>query len=290
MNANYLKGIFFALIVAVVSLGGALIGHILAEFLGLGPVNHPYLLSNVNGILPFFIITAVIAFFTGELFIKLNQSKLERFISIFVYHYFFFYEFNMVEKFANGKETLFAYETISHFVPAVIFSFFVTMLWKPKKVGDPFAVMMRNYVKNTNFKGWSLRILIGWFMFVAMLYFTDWLISPFLEPYESAVTLNIPSVIVIKFLAGILFILLVLPIFARWRESKTTLLFWVGFPIFLQVAVFPALVSYWLPMGVRFPYLIQYMVISFLMSILYVQLFYFPKENEVIDDQFKWMY
>jgi hypothetical protein len=285
-----LKSIFFAILVAYISLIGTLIGQSVALFMGLGRPNQTTFIESISGIIPFFLVTTFIAIVVGEMFKKLEQSSLERFVCIFFYHYFFFYGLKMLDKIFSGNDFSLAYELISQIVPALIFAFLVTILWKPEKIGEPFIYQLKNYLINCKFKRWWLRFIIGSVIFVVIFYFTNWLIAPFLQQYNTTLTHHIPNGVLVKFLAGVLYALTILPIFIRWKETKTSILYWIGFPIFLQIAVYPAVVEFWLPMGLRFPYLIQYTVISFLLAIFYVGLFYVPKESEVIDDQFKWMY
>ncbi|QOY35759.1 hypothetical protein AWH56_024385 [Anaerobacillus isosaccharinicus] len=285
-----IKSIFFALIVAYISLVATLLSHTVAMFFGLGQPDHTNFIESLKGVLPFFLVTAVIAIVIGELFKKLQQSNVERFFCIFLYHYYFFYGLKMLEAFLSGHDLMLGYELITQILPAVSFSFLVTVLWKPKIKGKPFIEQLRYYFRNTSFQRWAMKFLIGWLIFLPVCYLTNWLISPFIEPFDVSFTYPISNRLSIKLISGLLFVITILPIFIRWNESKTSILFWIGFPIFLQIAVYPAVVEFWLPMTVRFPNLIQYTVISFVMSIFFVQLFYVLRDDEVIDDQFKWMY
>ena len=285
-----IKSIFFALIVAYISLVATLLGHTIAMFIGLGQPDHTNFLESIEGVLPFFFVTTVVAIVIGELFKKLHQSIVERFFCIFIYHYFFFYGLKMVESFLSGHDIMLGYELITQILPAFTFSFLVTVLWKPKTEGPSLNKQLRYYFRNTTYQRWAIRFIVGWLLFLPVCYLTNWLISPFIEPFDTSFTYPISSRLSIKLLSGLLFVIAILPIFIRWSESKTSILFWVGFPVFLQVAVYPAVVEFWLPMAVRFPYLIQFTVISFVISIFYVQLFYVLRDDEMIDDQFKWMY
>ncbi|MCT8138979.1 hypothetical protein H1D32_15425 [Anaerobacillus sp. CMMVII] len=284
-----MKSVFFALIVAYLSFIGTLFGHSISLFLGLGKSQTNFL-DSISGVLPYIIVITFLAIVIGELFKMLNQTIIERFITIFAYHYFFFYALPLFDKFARGSEFSYSYELVRGILPAFFFSLLVTLFWKPGIVGASFQKELKNYLKSICIRKWLKRLFVGWSMFVPIVFFTNWLISPFLELYNTTAIQNVPKVIIMSIFVSIFFVLTILPIFIRWRDTKTSLLYWVGFPIFIQTAVFPALVEFWLPIGVRFPYFIQYMVISFMLAIIYVHLLYVPKANEVIDDQFKWMY
>ncbi len=289
---SVLKGIFVALITLV----GAFIGRITVLVIGFNTPNTPTFFEHFTSVLFFLIITVIISVLIGELFLMLNQGFKERFISIFMYHFFFIFLLRIGDGIFSNTNTGFSYEVISYIFPSFVFAFLVALLWRPKGELTSIFKKAEEYFKFRSKKGWLIRFLIGWLSFIPIYYFTNWLITPFIQPYYSdlgdgvLINVNIYTTTFIKLCLSALFVAVLMPIFILWQRSKTSLLFWIGFPIFVQAAVYSSLVQLWFPSGIRFPYLIQYTVITYLMAIIFVQLFFVPDENEIIDDHFKWMY
>ncbi len=280
---SIVKSIFLGLIVAYISLIGTFLGHTLLGFSGREQSDQFYL-SNM-------IITVFIAISVGELYKKLNQPYIERAICIFIYHYFFFYGFSFFDKIGGGNQLMVVSDLISQIVPALFFALSVAFFWQPRQHDVSFLQQLKWYFQNTRYEIWFIKFLLGWLVFIPISYFTNLLILPFLEQYSPNIVQSDSHMVwLLKLFMGGVFVLVTLPIFIRWTYSKTALLSWIGFPIFLQIAVSPALVEFWLPIGFRFPVFIQNTVISLLMAIFYVHLYFIPKEDEIIDDQFKWLY
>lgn len=286
------KGIFAATIASF----GILIGHFIGLVLGFDLHNTPILFDNFYSIVIFFCSSVVTAILIGELFKKLNQPFMEKFLTIFVYHFFFFHVLRAVDEFLYGIKVTILSDLICHLTPALFFSYFVALLWNSDREPISIFSQLDNYLQFFSKKKWIIKFLIGWFIFLPIYYLANRLIGPFVEPFYSdlsnydASVLSFYSMFFLKIIIGALFLITLMPIFILWQESKTSLLFWLGFPIFVQAAVFPSIVELWLPLGMRFPYLIQYTVITYLIAIIFVQLFYVPRDNDNIDDQFKWMY
>lgn len=293
-----LMSLFKGIVTAIVALIGTYIGHSLVVLVGFNVPTVSTLFENVKSLFYFLLIIVLSAILVGELFKMLRQPFVERFICIFTYHLFFFYVLRAFDDFLYSEEMGFSYDLICHIVSALLFSFVVAMLWRPDKKTASLAANMKTYFRNKKPMNWVVRIGFGGISFIAIYYLAYWFIAPFVEPFYIDVDMNQSSLLItnlyvkiaMKFIIGLLFVIILLPIFILWSRSKTSLLFWVGFPIFVQGAVYPSVVELWLPLGLRFPYLIQYTVVMYLMAIVLVQLFFVPEESEIIDDQFKWMY
>lgn len=263
---------------------------ILSVSMGFDTLSSEFYLNSVNGVLLFTLIIAIIAYFTGELFKNLNQSFCERFSCIFLYHLFFFYGFRMFDQYVRGSEINFFPDILLHAVPAITFAFLVSLFWKPQKVSKQFSHQIRLVVKQIGLKKLIIKLCMAWLCFIVTFYFMHKLITPFLEQFEGNMFLTISNSFLIISFIGFLFPVIALPIFMRWQRSKATMLYWVGFPIFIQVALFSGVYDLTVPKGIDFFYFIQNTAIVFLVAIFYVQLFFIPKEDEVIHDQFHWMY
>lgn len=290
---SLIKGI----IVGIVTLVGALLGLSLGLMIGIDMTNPVLLLEELFSILLFLSMISITAILIGELFKQLNQPFTERVISIFMYHFFFFYLLRMFDGFLSNTKSINFYEILGHILAAIFFSIAVALLWKPRHEQARFFEKLTDYFKYKNLKKWLFGYVIATISFALIYYLTSWLISPFIEPFYNDLgnyygenIFNFYTLLLAKIIVGALFVLVLMPIFVLSKMSKTSLLFWIGFPIFMQAAVYPTSVEVWLPLGMRFPFLIQQTVLTYLMAIILVQLFYVPNENDVIDDQFKWLY
>ncbi|WNF38109.1 hypothetical protein RJD24_06690 [Bacillaceae bacterium IKA-2] len=292
-SRSLIKGI----IVGLVTLVGASFGHSLALMIGINMSNPIIFLDELSSTLLFLSMITVTAILIGELFKQLNQPFTERVISIFMYHFFFFYFLRMFDGFLSSTKSFSFYEILGHILAAIFFSIAVALLWKPMNEQSSLVEKSTNYFKFKNLKKWLIGYVVASISFALIYYLTNWLILPFIEPFYSDLgnnygrdIYNFYHLLFAKLIVGGLFVLVLMPIFVLSTMSKTSLLFWIGFPIFVQAAVYPTSVEVWLPLGIRFPFLIQQMVITYFMAIMLVQLFYLPSESDVIDDQFKWMY
>lgn len=253
-------------------------------------------IESTSGIVYFYIITTIIAIFIGELFSILKQRFKERLITIFCYYFFFNHLLIISDIFFNNPVLVLFYEFTYHLIPSIVFTIIVAILWKPKGELTSIFDKLKDYLNFRSLKNWLIRFIIGWLSFVPVFYVTHWLISPFTEPYYQEIGVELinfatfSATAILLLLIGFLFVTVLMPIFILWQRSKPSLLFWIGFPIFIQGGIYSLFVESWLPYGIRFPYLIQFTVVAYLMAIIYVQLFYVPDEDEIIDDQFKWLY
>lgn len=288
--------LLWGIAVAIATLVGKMVGLSLVLFFGFNWSSAPILLGNLNSTLLFLCIMVVTAILIGELVKKLHQPFKERVVFIFIYHYFFFHVLRVVDSYFSQTRGNVPYDLLSHIIPSLLFAYLVAVIWKPEGELISFFEKFKEYIQIKNKYSWVLRFIIGCVSFVPIYLITNWLISPFVEPFYSDLDYFVRSaknlfvLIPLKMFIGLLFVLVLLPIFILWKESKASLLFWIGFPIFIQAAVYPSVVELWLPLGMRFPYLIQYTVVTFLLAIIFVQLFFVPEEDELIDDQFNWMY
>lgn len=291
--SSLIKGIT----VGIITLIGALIGLSLVLITG---VDIPYtalLLEGLFSKLLFLGMISIIAILIGELFKQLNQPFTERVISIFAYHFFFFYLLRIFDGFLSNTMSVAWYEIICHILATIFFAIAVALLWKPSNEQGRFIEKLTDYFRYKSWKKWLLGYAIAAISFALIYHLTTWLIFPFIEPFYNDLGnyygINISSLYLLflaKIIVGAMFVIVLMPIFVLSEMSKTSILFWIGFPIFMQAAIYPTSVEVWLPLGIRFPFLIQQTVITYLMAIILVQLFYVPSENDVIDDQFKWLY
>lgn len=156
---------------------------------------------------------------------------------------------------------------------------------------QPYFQQIGDYFSRRSGIDWFARFLAGgMFMFITY-YLMNSMIFPFVKPYyEQSSTLLSPyyeNFEAIRRTAMIthsaMMLLAFIPLFALWKGTKSSLLFWVGFPLFIIVALQPFILYFQWPLGFRFPILIQTMMIMYIQSIILVQLFYLPTDKRLED-------
>jgi len=154
---------------------------------------------------------------------------------------------------------------------------------------QPYFEQIRSYFEKRSAFDWVVRILAGGtFMFVSY-YLMNSMIFPFVEPYydQSSLHLHFEA---IKRTAMVthsaVMLLAFLPLFALWKGSKSSLLFWFGFPLFIVVALQPFILYFQWPLGFRFAIFIQTTLIMYIQAIILVHLFYLPTDKRFEEDPY----
>lgn len=233
----------------------------------------------------FFVITYTI----GKLFEQLLLSFIGRFFSVFTYYFLL-----------SAGIWLTTYETFStqfhlnqmlfsSFTISIITAFFISIFNRNNR-SKGFFIQIKQYVERRTPLNWFMRIIIAVILLFVTYFLLNELIFPFIEPYYD----GHPA----KFLEGItngkpyvnrkwmwvqslLIVIIFFPLFALWRGSKSSLLFWVGFPLFLICALGPFFVNFTWPLGFRFTLLVEMTAIMYTQSFIIVHLFYLPREEEI---------
>ncbi|MDG5787530.1 hypothetical protein QA612_08485 [Evansella sp. AB-P1] len=235
----------------------------------------------VSSILLLFVMFYFMIFTVEHLFKQISLAPFWMFISVF------FYMFIIIGCLWSTTQFIFIstieYEKVI-FVGLVV-SFVSACLigyqYRKHSRYSPFLQQWLNYFKQRSLVDWGIRTIVSLTLLFASYYLMDKLIFPFLEPlyyqqssvinqYQYNETYNIFGMLI----HSIFFIILTIPVFALWRASKSSLLFWIGFPIFFMVAVMPFFINTDWPLSFRFPIFIEMTAILFLQSIILVQLFY----------------
>lgn len=157
---------------------------------------------------------------------------------------------------------------------------------------QPYFQQIVYYFSRRSAFDWFARFFAGGaFMFITY-YLINSMILPFIEPYyDQNSTHFLPyydNFEAIKRTAMLthsaMMLLAFMPLFALWKSSKSSLLFWFGFPLFIVVALQPFILYFQWPLGFRFPIFIQTTMIMYIQAIILVQLFYIPTDKRFEDD------
>lgn len=241
----------------------------------------------------FLCFTAVV-YFVSILFAKLHLSQTAKLFSMF------FYFFLLIWSAQGLIHAIFLTEFVGSdtlFVPlllATVLSLLITVLL-PDVVRENTPVMesFKSYFESRTTLQWLMRIGTATVLLFTTYYLLNHLMFPFIEPYysmsSSAFILSENSLMISSagmFIHALLMLIVFLPLFALWKGSKSSLLFWLGFPLFLLIAMQSfVLYSEW-PLGFRFPLFVHLTLTMYIQAIILVQIFYKPKGEEIEDQLF----
>lgn len=124
-----------------------------------------------------------------------------------------------------------------------------------------------------------MAIATAWLIYLPLYYVVGKAISPWVAAYytEASLSLVLPEVQTIvdmQIWRGALFVLIIFPVVVLWRDSMTSLWRWLGLALFVQLAVVPMILGYWLPVAVRLPHAVELAIDSFAQAYIYAQLLF----------------
>ncbi|AOM82867.1 hypothetical protein [Salisediminibacterium beveridgei] len=230
-------------------------------------------------------------YFVSILFAKLHLSLMAKLISMF------FYFFLLIWSAQGLIHAIFLTELAGSealFVPlllAVVLSILITLLLPDSgRENTPVLESFKAYFESRTTLQWVMRIVTATVLLFTTYFLLNYLMFPFIEPYysmsSSAFILSENSFMISSagmFVHALLMLIVFLPLFALWKGSKSSLLFWLGFPLFLLIAMQSfVLYSEW-PLGFRFPLFVHLTLTMYIQAIILVQLFYKPKGEEIED-------
>ncbi len=274
---------------------GCMLVYLLSDYIsGLfyPPLHHTFTIPALFFLFLSYVITI---FFVSLLFEQFSLTLRAKFISLFFYFFFL----------TGGIQGLIHYimqtgvQVESVFIVSGGISLTTAILMVkgfPIIHGDPqpYFKQMNDYFKRRSLFDWTARILsAGAFMFVTY-YLMNSMIFPFVEPYYDKESTHFLAYYgnfeAIKRTAMVthsaMMILAFIPLFALWKGSKSSLLFWFGFPLFIVVALQPFILYFQWPLGFRFPILIQMTMIMYIQAIILVQLFYLPADKNYEEERY----
>lgn len=245
-----------------------------------------------------FICFFAVVYFVSLLFAKLNLSNKAAAASMFFYFLFLIWS-------AQGLiHTIFFTEPIRlesfqlPFLLAVTLTVSISlMLPSSHHKNTPVIEAFKNYYESRPPYQWGFRVLSAIGLMVITYFALNHLIFPFLEPYYSMSSSNfhftdngsyISSAGM--FIHALVMLIVFLPVFALWRGSKSSLLFWLGFPLFLLVALQTFVLYNEWPLGFRFPLFVHLTLTMYIQAIVLVHLFYEPTGEEQEDKVFHAMW
>ncbi|MBB5173619.1 hypothetical protein [Texcoconibacillus texcoconensis] len=254
-------------------------------------------LVNLDGLFPsqleqsfmFFFALFISTLILGELFAQINLRFSELFFSVFIYYLLstslIHALFASVFQIDLNLLILFLRQLPISFIIAIGVAYF------NRSVDQHDGLLKRrmmNYFRTRSFKSWGIRSIATLIFMFLTFYAIDLLVRPFIETFYTSS--NDHDVFVeslsewgrsqFMLLQSLFLLLVTAPIFALWRGSKSAILFWIGFPLFVLLAVVPFFeMAEIVPFGFRFTIFIEITAVVFMQSIILVQFFYVPIEN-----------
>ena len=273
----FLKGLVCSILLII----GLIIGGIVAAIVGLKQPTMPKSFDTTLAVLLMIPAGIMIAITLGELFKKFNQSYREKVVCLFLFNYTIYYFLQVLEQIIFSTMMDLSYGLVSDIFPSLFISLAVAKFWKSKGEDSKIRIEIKNFFKKRKTLDWAWRLLLAWLVYVPIYYFVGSAISPWVLPYYSGSNLDFGLVlpdtmtmIGMQFIRGAFYLLASLIVIILWKESKRYLQLWLGFSIFIQIAVIPLIVGYWLPLELRFFHAIELTTDSFLQAIIYVELLF----------------
>jgi len=291
-DINYvLKAVLKSFICSVLLIVGMIVGGIVAIILGLTQPTMPASIDTNLTIILMIPAGMIISIVLGELFKKLDQGFLERFVCIFLFNYIIYYLLQVFESVIFTTMMNLSFGIVMDIFPSLFISLAIAKMWKPIKEDRSLRTEAKSYFAKRKTLDWTWRFVLAWLAYVPLYYFIGVAISPWVLPYYNDPNLDLGIIlpdtsvmIALQFVRSAYFLFATMLVIIMWRGTKQSLLLWLGFSIFVQVAVIPLIVGYWLPIGLRIPHAIELTIDSFVQAIIYVGLLFnnIPSPNSVV--------
>jgi hypothetical protein len=291
-NIKYVLSIILrGFICSILLIVGMMVGGMVAIVLGLTQPTMPASIDTNLTIVLMIPAGMMISIVLGELFKRLEQGFLERFVCIFLFNYIIYYLLQVMESVIFTTMMNLSFGIVSDIFPSLFISFSIAKMWKPIKEDRSIRDEAKRFFARRKTTDWTWRLILAWLAYVPLYYLMGVAISPWVLPYYDDPSLDLgiilPGVsimIALQFIRGALFLFAAMLVIIMWKGIKKSLGLWLGLSIFVQVAVIPLIVGYWLPIGLRIPHAIELTIDSFVQALIYVALLYnnIPRFNGAV--------
>lgn len=238
--------------------------------------------QNAVSLLGIFVSFTLIVYFISKLFELLSLPLFQASFSLFLYLFLLFWAVNSLGHiaFQTGiNQSLLFYYTICL---AIVKTALILFMFKPKpNRANDLKQKLIDYISYLNKKQLSLRLFLALLLLFLSYYFMSTLLFPFIEPYYANETILFYSVISLEatsvgamLIHAVVVILITLPVIISWNGTKNSLLFWLGFPMFLVVAVHWLIFYGGWPIGFRFPVFIHLTLTLYIQAIIVLHTLY----------------
>lgn len=272
--------LFKGIAACVAGFMGITIGGMAASSLGISAPALPPEFDQSLILLLYMIVWFSASVITGELFKRMGQNFLERFLCIFLFIYMIQNFLQTLEQIIFTTTVSFKFGVVFYLFPSLLISLAVALLWKPANSGSSILKEWPVFWGRRPGKSWLWRIAVAWLAYPVIYYAVGSSISRIVAPYYQDPSLNLgltlphwKVIVGMQLIRGLLFLLPVLPVIILWKGKTSSLGIWLGFAIFVQVATL-MLLAYWLPPVLRITHAFELTVDSFLQAFVYAKLLY----------------
>jgi len=132
----------------------------------------------------------------------------------------------------------------------------VAWLFPPKPKPEGFAANLKAFLAHRDVREWAWRLPVASVAFMPIYLFFGRLVVPFTYEYyrQNLLELTAPGwgqILPVLFVRSILFLVVSLPVFITWQESRRSLFLSLGFAMFVLVGALGLMLAYWLPLSLR---------------------------------------
>ncbi|MCR6096449.1 hypothetical protein HXA31_06410 [Salipaludibacillus agaradhaerens] len=234
-----------------------------------------------------FLYLIVMIFYVSLLFDQLYLSQKAKGISLFFYLFIMTGSLQLLESLV-AQINVQPKAIVDVIVYTLVITSFTVLIFRYYGKGaESYTKRIKNYFSHQHISKWLLKCIYAIFLLFIAHYLINSMLTPFIEPYYNGRYTNILKMSHhagdVKYVSMLTHALVMVvgfqPLFALWKGSKTSLLFWFGFPLFIILAFQPFIFNVHWPLGFRFPLFIEETLIMYIHAIILVHLFYVPDET-----------
>lgn len=159
--------------------------------------------------------------------------------------------------------------TLVNFAPALLLcAFAVAMLFRPHSPQTALGSVWRTYFHSRSPVDWVWRLALAAVVFMPIYYGFGLLVVPLVGDYylQGSFGLAQPplgTLLLVLLVRSVLFFLATLPIVVSWQETRFSLVFSLGFALFVMVGLLYMLAAAWIAPEVRFVHSLEILADSF---------------------------
>lgn len=267
-SLDLLKGIA----IAITAFIGLILGGMVSKMIGLPTPGMPVYLDAAKVLPLMFISTIPAVIVLGECFRRLPYRYALRALLSSITFYILFYLANLLDAFLFSPLLNMSTSFFSDLFPALLVGLITAWLWKP--VGVPVGDLAA--VPANKLPGLVWRTAAAWLGYAPIYYLIGLCVAPFTKSYyqdpSHSLGLVLPplsAILLMQVARGGVFLAAALPVLFGWRGSRRGLWAWIAALIFFNIATPLLIQSYWLPLAVRIPHVLELLVDSCLQAALY---------------------
>ena len=250
---------------------GMIIGGMIAELLGLQSPEMPAGADSSIVIVYFVIISPILALALACIARGLSGTFLTRTLvlsslTFVAYNLNTLLDAMLYLSWTNSSTTL--YSIVTFLIPSFLVGAAIAYFFSFVNTKDNFFHSLNDFFKSRTKKAWTWRLAIAALSYMPIYIFFGKLVLPITGEYyeQEMYQLQLPSweqIIPILLMRSILFFLACFPVILMWRKSAKSLIFNLGFALFILIGFVYMFSAYWMPISIRIPHALEILGSSF---------------------------